>query len=102
MYVGNTIVSGNKIASVTSGSLATTTASGWLEAYGIWDSTSTKISALQHGMYQGGTAVTEAAATNASIVVANLAGLQFCISATNGSSVAGTTFTLTAFCLDVW
>jgi len=102
MYVGSSIVSGNKIASVTSGSLATATASGWLEAYGVWDSVSTKISALQHGMYQGGTAVTEAAATNASIVAANLAALQFCISATNGSSVTGTTFTLTDFHLDVW
>lgn len=94
IYLGSTIVSGNKLGSVTSQSLVTLSASGFLELYLIWDSVSGKISGLQCGQYGSGTAVIYAALTNTAVAAATQQALQFCITATNGSSVTGTTFTL--------
>lgn len=99
IYVGNTIVAGNKVGSVTSASLSTASGSGFLECHLIWDSVSGKLSGQQYGGYAGGTAVT-GNLSNTTIAVANAQALQFCISATNGSSVTGTTFTLGEFVVE--
>lgn len=99
IYKGNTIVSGNKVASVTSQSLVTTSASGFLEAHLVWDGVALVLSGFQCGGY-GTTLLAPAALTNTAIAVANQQALQFCISATNGSSVTGTTFTLGEFVID--
>ena len=99
IYKGNTVVSGNKVASITSQSLVTLPASGWLEAHLVWDSVSLVLSGYQAGGY-GTTLLIPAALTNTAIAVANQQALQFCISATNGSSVTGTTFTLGEFVID--
>lgn len=97
LYKGTSIVSGNKIASVTSQSLATLSASGFLWADLVWDGTALVLSGLQTGQFGTGTAVSAAALTNTAVAVANQQALQFCISATNGSSVTGTTFVLGEF-----
>jgi hypothetical protein len=97
LYLGNTIVSGNKLASVTSQSLATASASGFLEFHGIWDSTSQVVNGLQNGQYGSGSAVSMAAAANTNVAATSPSALKFCISATNGSSVTGTTFILGEF-----
>lgn len=100
IYLGSTVVSGNKLGSVTSQSLVTLSASGFLELYLIWDNSSQKISGLQCGQYGSGTAVIYAALTNTAVAATSLSALQFCISATNGSSVTGTTFTLGEFVVE--
>lgn len=99
IYKGNTIVSGNKLASITSQSLATLSASGFLEAHLIWDSTALVLSGYQVGAY-GTTLGDIAALTNTAVACANQQALQFCITATNGSSVTGTTFTIGEFCVE--
>lgn len=99
LYLG-TSTSGTKIASVTSGSLATASGCGFLEATLLWDSTSTKVSGLQSGYYSGGSAVSAVALTTTTGTAATAASLVFCISATNGSSVTGTTFTLGEFVVE--
>ena len=99
IYKGNSIVSGNKVASITSQSLVTLSASGFLEALLIWDSTSLVLSGFQCGGY-GTTLLAPAALTNTAIAVANQQALQFCISAANASSVTGTTFTIGEFCVE--
>lgn len=100
MYIGSTIVSGNKIASCTSQSLVTASASGFLEATLIWDSVSGKINGLQSGQNGSGTSISAVALTNTGVAAAALSNLQFCVSATNGSSVTGTVFTLTELTLE--
>jgi len=99
IYKGNSIVSGNKVASVTSQSLVTLPASGWLEAHLVWDSVSLVLSGYQCGGY-GTTLLAPAALTNTAIAVASQSALQFCITAANASNVAGTTFTLGEFVVD--
>jgi hypothetical protein len=94
IYVGSAIVSGNKLCSITSASLATASASGFLEAHCIWDSTTQVISGFQLAAYGAASPIAATALTNTAISVANPQALKFCISATNGSSVTGTTFTL--------
>lgn len=100
IYLGTTVVSGNKLGSVTSQSLVTLPSSGFLELYLIWDSVTGKISGLQAGQFGTGSAVIYAALTNTAVAAAAISNLQFCISATNGSSVTGTIFTLTELCLE--
>jgi len=100
IYKGNSIVSGNKVASITSQSLATLSASGFLEAHLVWDSTALVLSGYQTGAYGTATPLANTALTNTAIAVANQQALQFCITATNGSSVTGTTFTLVEFVID--
>jgi hypothetical protein len=101
LYVGNAIVSGNKLASITSQSLATASASGFIEAHCIWDSTAKVISGYQLAAYGTASPIAAAALTSTAISVTATTGLTFCISATNGSSVTGTTFTLGELCLEV-
>jgi hypothetical protein len=98
--VGTTITSGNKVATITSQSLATASTSGWLEAYLIWDSIGLKLSGGQQGAF-GTTVVTgNAALTNTAISIPALANLNFSATATNGSSVTGTIVTLTEFVVE--
>jgi hypothetical protein len=98
--VGTTITSGNKVATITSQSLATASASGWLEATLIWDSIGLVLSGGQQGSF-GTTVVTgNAALTNTAISIPALSNLNFAMTATNGSSVTGTIVTLTEFCID--
>jgi len=99
IYKGNTVVSGNKVASITSQSLVTLPASGFLEAHLVWDSVALVLSGFQCGGY-GTTLLAPAALTNTAIAVASQSALQFCVSATNGSSVTGTTFQLVEFVVD--
>ena len=100
IYLGKTIVSGNKVCSITSQSLPTLSASGFLEAHLIWDSTALVLSGYQTGAYGTATPLANTALTNTAIACANQQALQFCISATNGSSVTGTTFTMGEFCVE--
>lgn len=98
--VGTTITSGNKVATITSQSLATASTSGWLEAYLIWDSIGLKLSGGQQGAF-GTTVVTgNAALTNTAISIAALSNLNFSATATNGSSVTGTIVTMTEFVIE--
>lgn len=101
IYVGNTIVSGNKLCSITSPSLATASASGFLEAHCIWDSTTKVISGYQMAAYGTSTPIAVTALANTAIAAADPTVLKFAITATNGSSVTGTTFTLGDFCVEV-
>jgi hypothetical protein len=101
IYLGNSVVSGNKVCSITSPSLSTASASGFLEAHCIWDSTSLVLSGYQLGAYGTATPIAATALTNPAIAVANAQALKFCISATNGSSVTGTTFTLGELAVEV-
>lgn len=101
LYLGSTVVSGNKVASCTSQSLVTLPASGYLEAMLIWDSVTKVISGQQCGQFGTGSAVIYAALTNTAIACTTQQGLQFCLSATNGSSVTGTVVTLGELALEV-
>jgi|SRR5215831_9478664 len=101
IYVGNTIVAGNKLGSVTSQSLATASASGFLEIHCIWDSTTKVLSGYQEAAYGTSTPIANTALANTAISVTSTSALQFCITATNGSSVTGTTVTLGEFCVEV-
>ena len=101
IYVGNSIVSGNKLCSITSQSLATASASGFLEAHCIWDSTAKVISGYQTGAYGTATPLANTALTNTAISVTSPSALTFCITATNGSNVTGTTFTLGELAVEV-
>lgn len=100
IYVGSSIVAGNKLCSITSASLATASASGFLEAHCIWDSTTQVISGFQLAAYGAATPIAATALTNTAISVTAPASLKFCITATNGSSVTGTTFSLGDFCVE--
>jgi len=98
--VGTTITSGNKVATITSQSLATASASGWLEATLIWDSVGLKLSGGQQGSF-GTTVVTgNAALTNTAISIPALTNLNFSITANLGSNVSGSIFTITEFVID--
>ena len=99
IYAGTTINAGNKIATITSQSLTTASASGFLEATLIWDSVSQKLSGLQSGAF--GTTAVSATTTANQPTVTTLAGLQFVATANLGSNVAGNTFTLTEFVMEV-
>lgn len=97
--VGSTITAGNLIATVTSQSLVTASASGFLEYTCMWDSVSKVLNGQQMGSF--GTSVKAAvvgASTNVSIPA--LANLNFSLSATNGSSVTGTIVAVTEFVVD--
>ena len=97
--VGTTITAGNLIATITSQSLVTASASGYLEFYGIWDSVSKVLNGTQLGAF--GTSVKSsvvAASTNVSIPA--LSNLNFSLTATNGSSVTGTIVALTEFVVE--
>lgn len=98
--VGTTITSGNKIASVTSNSLATAAAGGFLEAVVFWDSLGLKLVGYQSGIFGSGTLVAGAALTNAAVAIPALANLNFSLTATNGSSVTGTVVALTEFVVE--
>lgn len=98
--VGTTITSGNKVATITSQSLATASASGWLEATLIWDSIGKVLSGGQQGSF-GTTVVTgNAALTNTAIAISALANLNFSATANLGSNVSGSIFAVTEFCVD--
>lgn len=101
IYKGTTIVSGNKLGSITSASLVTASASGFIELHLIWDSTSGVLSGYQEACYGTAAPLANTALTNTAVAVANIGALQFCISATNGSSVTGTTVTLGEFAVEV-
>jgi hypothetical protein len=98
IYLGNpaTAVSGNILATITSQSLVTLSAAGFLELHGIWDSTSTIVSGVQLGVY-GTTAVSGTIVTNTGLTAANLAALKFSVASNNASSVTGTVFQLGEF-----
>src|SRR6266567_2089239 len=86
--VGTTITSGNKVATVTSQSLVTLSASGFLEYTCIWDSVSLKLNGIQSGAF-GTTAVSAIAGTTTNIAIPALANLNFSMTAANASSVTG-------------
>ncbi len=100
IYVGSTIVAGNKVATITSQSLVTTSASGYLEANLIWDAVSQKISGFQVGCFGTATPLANTALSNTAIAVTSVTGLQFVATANLGSNVAGSIFTLTEFCME--
>ncbi len=100
IYKGTSIVSGNKLCSITCQSLSTASASGFLEAHCVWDGTALVISGYQTGAYGTATPLANTALTNTAIAVANQQALQFCMTSTNGSSVVGTVFTLGEFVID--
>lgn len=102
IYVGNssTISNNTAIASVTSDSLATASSSGFLEATLIWDNTSQKLNGIQSGAYGAGSAISAVAIANTNISIASLSKLVFSATSTNGSSVTGTTVTLTEFVVE--
>jgi hypothetical protein len=97
--VGTTITSGNKVATITSQSLVTLPASGFLEAYLIWDGVSLKLNGIQSGTF-GTTAVSAIAITNTNIAIPALANLNFSLTANLGSNVAGSIFTITEFVVE--
>jgi len=101
IYVGNTIVAGNKLASITSASLATASASGFIEVHCIWDSTTKVLSGYQEACYGTATPLANTALANTAISVLTTSALQFCVTATNGSSVTGTTVSLGEFVVEV-
>jgi len=98
--VGTTITSGNKIASVTSQSLATASGGGFLEAVVFWDSLGKILVGYQSGIFGSGILVAGAALTNAAVSIPALANLNFSMTATNGSSVTGTVVALTEFVIE--
>lgn len=102
IYSGSTITAGNKVATITSQSLVTTSDSGFLEATLIWDSVSQKLKGIQQGQF-GTTIVTPAILTGSSgsIAITTQAGLTFCCTANLGSNVTGSTFVLTEFAAEV-
>ncbi len=98
--VSTTITSTNQVATITSQSLATASASGWLEATLIWDSIGLVLSGGQQGAF-GTTVVTgNAALANTAISIPALANLNFSCTAKNASSVTGTIVTLTEFVIE--
>jgi hypothetical protein len=99
IYAGSTIVSGNKLGTVTSQSLATTSTSGFLILDLIWSNIDQKLVGTQSGIFGSGSAVSFAALTNTGVAVTSLANMKFCISANLGSSVTAT-FVLTEFCIE--
>jgi hypothetical protein len=98
--VSTTITSANKIASVTSQSLVTASAGGFLEAVVFWDSIGLKLVGYQNGIFGTGSLVAGAALTNAGVSIAALSNLNFSLTATNGSSVTGTVVALTEFVIE--
>lgn len=98
--VGTTITSGNKVATITSQSLTTLPASGWLEATLIWDSVYKTLSGGQQGAF-GTTVVTgNAALANTAISIPALANLNFSVTANLGSNVSGSIFAITEFVIE--
>ena len=100
LYVGSSIVAGNKLATITSASLATASASGFIEVHCIWDSTTKVLSGYQEACYGTATPLANTALSNTAISVLTVSGLTFCASATNGSSVTGTTVQIGEFCVE--
>ncbi len=101
IYLGNpaTAVSGNILATITSQSLVSLSASGYLEADLIWDSKSLILSGTQVGAY-GTTVVSQTVITNTGLTAATIANLLFSVAANNASSVTGTTFQIGEFCTE--
>ena len=98
--VGTTITSGNKIASVTSQSLVTASAGGFLEAVVFWDSIGKVLVGYQSGIFGSGTLVAGAALTNAAVSIPALTNLNFSLTATNGSSVVGNIVAVNEFVIE--
>ena len=97
--VGTTIVAGNLLAQITSQSLATASASGYLEYYGIWDSVSKVLNGTQLGAF--GTSVkSSVVGQSTNVSIPSLTNLNFALSATNGSSVTGTILAVTEFVVE--
>jgi hypothetical protein len=97
--VGTTITAGNLVATITSQSLVTASASGFLEYTGIWDSVSKVLNGQQMGVF--GTSVKAAVVgANTNVSIPALTNLNFALSATNGSSVVGNIVAVTEFCVD--
>jgi len=98
--VGTTITSGNKVATITSQSLATASTSGWLEARLIWDSIGLKLSGGQQGAF-GTTVVTgNAALTNTAISIPALSNLNFSITGNMGTGSITSTMAVTEFVIE--
>jgi len=97
--VGTTIVAGNKVASITSQSLATASASGYLEYYAMWDSVSKVLNGTQLGAF-GSSVVSSVAGSSTNVSIPALSNLNFAVSATNGSSVTGTIVAFTEFVIE--
>ncbi|HEX8838467.1 MAG TPA: hypothetical protein VF748_16105 [Candidatus Acidoferrum sp.] len=97
--VSTTITAGNKVATITSQSLATASASGYLEYYGIWDGVSKVLNGTQLGAF-GTSVVSSVVGSNTNISIPALSNLNFSLSATNGSSVTGTVVAVTEFVVE--
>jgi hypothetical protein len=98
--VGTTITSGNKVATITSQSLATASTSGYLQATLIWDSIGLKLSGGQEGAF-GTTVVTGGAAlTNTAISIPALTNLNFSITGNMGTGSITSTMVITDFCVE--
>lgn len=98
--VSTTITSGNKIATVTSQSLASVAAGGFLEAVVYWDSVAQKLIGYQNGIFGTGSLVAGAALSNAGVSIATLANLNFSLTANLGSNVAGSIFAIGEFVIE--
>ena len=98
--VGTTITSGNKIATVTSQSLVTASAGGFLEAVVFWDSIGKVLVGYQNGIFGSGSLVAGAALTNAAVSISALANLNFSLTANLGSNVAGSIFAIGEFVVE--
>lgn len=97
--VGTTITAGNKIASITSQSLVTASACGYLEYYGMWDSVSKVLNGTQLGAF-GTSVVSSVVGSSTNVSIPALSNLNFSLTATNGSSVTGTIVAVTEFVVE--
>jgi hypothetical protein len=98
IYAGTTITSGNKVASITSPSLATASTSGWLEAYLIWDNVAQKFSGYQVGAFGTATPLANTALSNTAVTVTtSLATMQFVCTGNMGTGSITSTMVLTDF-----
>lgn len=96
IYQGATITSGNKLATITSQSLVTASASGVLEAHLIWDSVAQVWSGWQQGTFGTATPLASTALSNTAVSVTSMANLAFCFTANLGSNVSGSKFAITS------
>lgn len=97
--VGTTITSGNKVATITSQSLTTLSASGFLEYYCIWDSLSLKLNGIQSGTF-GTTAVSAIAGTTTNIAIPALTNLNFSLTGNMGTGSITSTMAITEFVIE--
>lgn len=100
--VSTTITAGNQLGSITSQSLSGTgAASGFIEAYLMWDSLGQILTGTYHAAF-GTASQVEVALAHTSISVAALANLNFSLTANCGTTAKSIIFAVTEFVVDTW